>query len=199
MSTASNLPVFTPAKGHSYIAQTSRNHLSDASVQATQSSEALTPMQLSSTPRHDTQDSTSTKESMASKLASHDEVQSARLLETSYDLLLRYGNEYMDENPLTGEPGSFKLSKTRESGLGALSNASQISNQPFKTSVPTRKPPPPQLQTSPPLEGAKKASPGSAKSPITPGTKRKKERRKSRPAGADEITTPKATTLQGAT
>jgi mediator of RNA polymerase II transcription subunit 6 len=41
--------------------------------------------------------------------------QDSRTLEEALILLTRYGNEYMDENPLVGEPGSFILSKSSES------------------------------------------------------------------------------------
>lgn len=150
------------------------------------------------TPRPDTQDTASTKASVGPKISAQDDVQSTQLLETSYDLLLRYGNEYMDENPLVGEPGSFKLSKTKDSSLGAVSTA-QSFNQAFKAPATVKKPPPPQLQTDLPTDAAKKASAGSAKSPTTPGIKKKKERRKSKAAGAEEVTTPKASTPQAVT
>lgn len=38
-------------------------------------------------------------------------------------MTLRYGNEYMDDNPLVGEPGSFILSSTR--GTAQASNPAQ--------------------------------------------------------------------------
>ncbi len=100
----------------------------------------------------------------------------------------------MDENPLVGEPGSFKLSKARESGLPP--SAPQSTSQPFKATVPVAKRVPPlELKTDiPPIETGRKASAsagGSGKSPTTPGLKRKKERRKSKAAGVDEGGTPK--------
>lgn len=36
----------------------------------------------------------------------------SRLAEESLAIHLRYGGEYMDENPITGQPGSFHLSST---------------------------------------------------------------------------------------
>lgn len=36
----------------------------------------------------------------------------ARLAEESLALHMRYGSEFMDENPITGQPGSFHLSST---------------------------------------------------------------------------------------
>ena len=37
-----------------------------------------------------------------------------RLLFDSFDLARRYGHEYIDQNPLQGEPGSFVFSSTHE-------------------------------------------------------------------------------------
>jgi mediator of RNA polymerase II transcription subunit 6 len=36
----------------------------------------------------------------------------SRLAEESLAIYLRYGDEFMDENPITGQPGSFHLSST---------------------------------------------------------------------------------------
>lgn len=104
----------------------------------------------------------------------------------------------MDENPLVGEPGSFKLSKARESGLPptTASQQQQSNNpQPFKATPLVKKGPPLEVKTDvavPPTEAGRKASASAgAKSPTTPGVKRKKERRKSKAAGVDEGSTPK--------
>lgn len=103
----------------------------------------------------------------------------------------------MDENSIVGEPGNFKLSKTREFGLSSSTTSSQPSDHPFKAAKPAAPPP---VQTDIPIEPAKKTSPGTARSPTTPGTKKsKKERRKSKAAGGDEGATPKATTPQTTT
>lgn len=130
-----------------------------------------------------TQDTTlSTKPPLVTKSTSDSEYQGLQLLAESYGLSSRYGKEYMDENPLLGEPGSFILSKSRE--LGPSISQSQ-----------PRAPAPPKIATS--QEGktstisppTKKGAKGAEKSPITPGTKEKKQRRKSKAAG--NTTTPK--------
>lgn len=97
----------------------------------------------------------------------------------------------MDENPLVGEPGSFKLSKARESGLPPSSQLPTTSHQPFKAAA-KKVMPPLDLKTDVPtgMEPGRKGS-ASAKSPVTPGMKRKKERRKSRVGGGEEVGTPK--------
>jgi mediator of RNA polymerase II transcription subunit 6 len=41
---------------------------------------------------------------------------SSRLLAESFEMSLRYGDEYMDENPITGYPGDFHLSTTGRKG-----------------------------------------------------------------------------------
>lgn len=126
-----------------------------------------------------TQDSTLSKK--PSKTLLEQDFRSAQLLQNSLNLSLRYGNEYMDDNPLVGEPGSFIITKSRE----AQQPASQPKNKP--PPLPT-KPPTPQVNTDLP-EAKQKSSMGAEKSPITPGTKEKKARRKSRPATT--VTTPK--------
>lgn len=127
-----------------------------------------------------TQDST--KPPLITKSTSDSEYQGLQLLAESYNLSSRYGKEYMDENPLVGEPGSFILSKSREAG-------------PAVAHPQTKAPAPPKLATSPdvktavmPLPG-KKSAKGAEKSPVSPGTKEKKQRRKSKAAGS--TTTPK--------
>jgi mediator of RNA polymerase II transcription subunit 6 len=40
--------------------------------------------------------------------------QDTRTLAESLNLFLRYGDEYMDESPLVGEPGSFIMSKAND-------------------------------------------------------------------------------------
>ncbi|KAL8916981.1 MAG: hypothetical protein Q9208_008236 [Pyrenodesmia sp. 3 TL-2023] len=169
---ASILPSFTPALGHTYLPPASKPAASAQSTQMSQTSKESTPMP-------GTQDSTLTKK--ASKANMSQDVQSVQLLQSSLSLSLLYGNEYMDDNPLTGEPGSFIITKTRE----AQQPASQPKSKPTQIST---KPPTPQVKTDLP-EPKRKPSMGAEKSPITPGTKEKKARRKSRPATS--VTTPK--------
>ena len=39
----------------------------------------------------------------------------SRLVDESFSLAIQYGDEYMDENPITGHPGAFNLSSTGRS------------------------------------------------------------------------------------
>lgn len=130
-----------------------------------------------------TQDTANSEKSLL-KHASDSENRSLQLLAESYTLALRYGNEYMDENPIVGEPGSFILSKSRESGA----MGSQLQN---KASILSKRPVAPEIKTSDVSSLTKKMSKGIEKSPVSPGTKDKKARRKSKAAGAGVTATSK--------
>ena len=142
-----------------------------------------------SSPRPDTQDTTSTKSSLAPKMIGESNYQDVRLLAESWDLSFRYGNDYMDENPIVGEPGSFKLSKSRDLAISSSMSSTASSYQPFR--APAKKVPAAPLKTDLPIEKDKKGTPGTAKTPNTAGFKEKKGRRKSKAAGAS---TPKPAT-----
>lgn len=107
LSTASKLPLFSPALGNIYLQPTPKppTAMAASSQPRSISSKESTPAPegsqhgLSSLPAH----VTSTSESL----------QDERLWGESLGMTLRYGSEYMDDNPLVGEPGSFILSSTR--------------------------------------------------------------------------------------
>ena len=138
------------------------------------------------------------------------DLQGVHMLAYSYDLSDRYANEYMDENPIVGEPGSFRLLKSHNTSLATSMTTSKPSSQaqevskpssqstevatPAKSPVPT-----PQLKTEDLSAPVKKTTKGGEKSPTTPGTKEKKSRRKSKAAGDKGATTPKATTPKPST
>ncbi|KAJ5778983.1 hypothetical protein N7457_006703 [Penicillium paradoxum] len=109
MKAASTLPTFTPSYGHTYMPPGARKETS-ATSQASQSKEA-TPMPDASFPSTDSQ--STNKSSLTSTASSFQDTLS---LAESFSLLTRYGDEFMDENPLVGEPGSFILSRTGETG-----------------------------------------------------------------------------------
>ena len=69
------------------------------------------------------------------------------MLAGSYDLLLRYGNEYMDENPVVGEPGAFKLAKAHNPALASFTSSTRPSFESSQSETsgkgaPTPQPPP---------------------------------------------------------
>ncbi|GMF76067.1 unnamed protein product [Aspergillus oryzae] len=57
-------------------------------------------------------------------------LQDTRTFAESFSLLARYGEEFMDENPLVGEPGSFILSKSGDTDRGAASKQPSNVNRP---------------------------------------------------------------------
>jgi mediator of RNA polymerase II transcription subunit 6 len=103
---------------------------------------------------------------------------SSRLLGESLDLTLRYADEYMDENPITGHPGDFHLSTTGRKGrdnLKALPASKSLSQS--QSGVKTTAPPTPEkiVVDVPPLS-MRKGSKGD-KSPKTPGMPKPKRRK----------------------
>lgn len=115
------------------------------------------------------------------------DVQDARTLLDAINMSLRYGKEYMNETPLVGEPGNFRLSKTRDAtaapGLSKVAQPASQQTSPSKaTPAPSPPGPPPTIQTDVPPVLSKKSAKGPDKSPITPASSQKAKRRKSKPA-----------------
>ena len=107
LKTASTLPTFTPAYGHTYMPPKPVETSQTATAMQSQQSKENTPV-----PEADSQ----TKASMVGPQSStgnvSSTVQDTRTLAESFSLLTRYEDEFMDENPLVGEPGSFILSRS---------------------------------------------------------------------------------------
>lgn len=118
------------------------------------------------------------KAPLAIKATASSEYQDFQTLTESYQLSLQYGDEYMDENPLIGEPGSFRINKAKEVA---------VPKPVLNISTPFALPPPDSKSAESPVTSKKNKE----KSPITPGNKEKKSRRKSKAAGATTTTTPK--------
>ncbi|KAL8848327.1 MAG: hypothetical protein Q9221_006630 [Calogaya cf. arnoldii] len=175
IATASALPTFTPALGHTYLPPAPKPLASTISTQMSQTSKESTPMP-------GTQDSASVRTSSASRPVLNDDFQSPQLLQASLELSLRYGHEYMDENPLVGEPGSFIITKSRDS------QQSSQQSKPKPDAVSVTKPSTLQIKTDVPAQ-AEKDNVGADKTPMSAVGKEKKARRKSRPATS--ATTPK--------
>ena len=125
------------------------------------------------------------------------------MLAGSYDLLLRYGNEYMDENPVVGEPGAFKLAKAHNPALASFTSTTRSSFESSQAATPGKSaltPQPPPIKTEDLPAPVRKSTKGGEKSPTTPGgSKEKKMRRKSKAAGAGDSATPKVTTPKTST
>ena len=194
-ATASPLPIFNPSLGHTYVPPAPKS-LATPSLQTTQASITSTPLpeglsQASSLPSkgQHSQSSTTTKTSSQSNPTFR---RSNNILAESLALSQRYRYEYMDENPLQGEPGAFVIQKSHQQ-LGAKGPANVVKGRenagtaigtPVSTGTPSQQPPP--IKTDlPPLET--KRLKASEKSPLTPGGTKK--RKKSKVIGT--TTTPK--------
>ncbi|KAF9883304.1 hypothetical protein FE257_003762 [Aspergillus nanangensis] len=113
MKTASSLPSFTPANGHTYMPPVAK--LTDPGQPASQSQQSK-----ENTPMPDA-DATKASLSAASTTNTSTVFQDTRTLAESFNLVTQYGDEYMDEKPLVGEPGSFIMSRTGDTDRGASS------------------------------------------------------------------------------
>ena len=116
------------------------------------------------------------------------EIRDMKTLTDSFGLSLRYGKEYMDDTPLTGEPGNFILSKSKDTdslqlgrgigqhkGRSPFQSATNIKDKPS----PGRAKPPPIVTDVPPVS-SKKSGVKSVTS--TPVSTKDRKRRKSKPA-----------------
>jgi mediator of RNA polymerase II transcription subunit 6 len=154
ISTASSLPEFSPALGHTYMLPIS-NRLKATDSQLSQASKENTPLP-DALP--------GAKKALPSSNSSN--YLSSRLLQESLQLSLQYGDEYMDETPITGQPGDFHLSSMARKDKDKLMVPAPV-NGPLSTPTkPTATPTPPALKTD--IPPARKGS-KSEKSPKTPG------------------------------
>jgi mediator of RNA polymerase II transcription subunit 6 len=184
LSAAVSLPVFAPSYGHTYFPPVQKP-LQPSQITLSQQSKETTPMPGS-------QPDTSQKGTKTLPDVQATDFQDTRTLLESINMSLRYGKEYMNEVPLVGEPGNFRLSKTKEALAPPSAGASQVTqsaSQPASTkkaspapSPPPPPPPPPPIQTDVSTVGSKKSAKGSEKSPTTPASSQKAKRRKSKPA-----------------
>jgi mediator of RNA polymerase II transcription subunit 6 len=159
MKTASTLPTFTPSYGHTYMPPGARSK--EPNQQSSQQSKESTPMPDAPS---DTQSISKTNLGVSATTPNY---QDTRSLAESFNLLTRYGDEFMDENPLAGEPGSFILSRTGGEGGGAGKQAAPKTGAgPSSLSVPASGPPgratTPQVRVETPKGSDKGASPPSS-------------------------------------
>lgn len=126
LKTASSLPTFTPSHGHTYLPPAPKPE-----KEAQTQSKEDTPMPDAEAQSKGPAGSTAQNNTGAM-------VQDARNLAESFNLLSRYGDEYMDENPLVGEPGSFILSRSGDvdRGPAAKPPSTSVANPPTRTGTP---------------------------------------------------------------
>ncbi|PGH06664.1 hypothetical protein GX51_02292 [Blastomyces parvus] len=202
LSVASPLPLFSPSYGHTYMSPVPKSlEASRPGVQQSgQQSVANTPMPdassqskggsvLSATGTTQ-QPSTSTSPLATSSSTT---TQDSRSLAEAFNLLSRYGEEYMDDAPLLGEPGSFIIGKASTEPLVVgirQPMGSKVSKAPTPApSAGVSKPgtpaatgaaaaAPPTIKTDAATLGAGKAGRGGEKSPTTPGGGKERVKRK---------------------
>ncbi|PWY83024.1 putative MED6 mediator sub complex component [Aspergillus heteromorphus CBS 117.55] len=134
LKTASTLPSFTPSHGHTYLPPAPK--AADASQPGSQlqQSKENTPM-----PDADAA-------AKAPLVGAASSIQDSRTFAESLSLFSRYGEEFMDEHPLVGEPGSFILSRVTDAdrsssaktgpNAGAINAAGRVGTPQVKVDTP---------------------------------------------------------------
>ena len=173
-STVSTLPIFTPAVGHTWSPPTAKPLAAAINARPDQVGKDDTPIPGSPAPSVNR-----SKSSLTLKANTGSDYQQQKLLYDTYEMCEKYGDEYMDENPLVGEPGNFRINKVKEVAVPKPVLSIQT---PFSAAVSGK--------SSDSPVASKKAKTGE-KTPISAGAKEKKSRRKSKAAGATATTTPK--------
>jgi mediator of RNA polymerase II transcription subunit 6 len=176
--TATKLQHFSSAEGHKYIKSTVQS--SGGLGESANTSRAGSPVQEA--------DEGHRRPTSAQGISNDDQE-----LYTSFMQTIQYGDEYMDENPLVGEPGSFVFSqtqdsvRTRQAKEKAEAEARKLTSQATsRTNSNASSPHPPPIKTEGlPRKGTKATSPLSATSKL--------RRRKSKaPASPEGPRTPKS-------
>ncbi|CRG88835.1 hypothetical protein PISL3812_05870 [Talaromyces islandicus] len=124
LTVASPLPIFTPSYGHVYMPPGPK------AVDAPQTTSQLSQQSKEITPVPDSQGSAKTSLTTTSTTTNVKDTsyQDTRNLMEAMNLLSRYGDEFMDETPLSGDPGSFILSKANETTTGGRRMAKTTTN-----------------------------------------------------------------------
>ena len=181
LSSAAPLPVFAPSYGHTYFPPVQKPSQPGQTGLSQQSKET--------TPMPGSQPDASQKSAKPLPDAQAPDFQDTRLLLEAINMSLRYDKEYMNEMPLVGEPGNFRLSKTKDplappSANQTVQPSSQQTSPKKGSPAPSPPPPPPlpPIQTDIQSAASKKSAKGADKSPTTPSSSQKAKRRKSKPA-----------------
>ncbi|KAF2097055.1 MED6-domain-containing protein [Rhizodiscina lignyota] len=177
-SLASSLPLYSPVQGHYYLSPSAI--LSAKKAAGTESrGQSLDP----GTPVP------SVANSVSGAKALQDTDDDLRLLGESLRLTAAHGSEYMDENPLRGEPGNFVFASSTEhlraqqqaqqakAQAAAAAAVSAASSLPSRTNTPL-----PEIKTQG-LEQAKKGLKGGEKSPVSAGPPKLKRKKTGKAPG----------------
>ncbi|KAF2156232.1 MED6-domain-containing protein [Myriangium duriaei CBS 260.36] len=110
MDHAAPLPVYSPATGYSWLPPAEAKAAAKSQQNSNTSREGSVAPDASSQLSSSLDAAAGAPVSSTSALDPRDDL----LLEQSLRLTLAYGDEYMDENPLRGEPGNFVFTHTKD-------------------------------------------------------------------------------------
>ncbi|KAK5118638.1 hypothetical protein LTR85_008103 [Meristemomyces frigidus] len=196
---AASLPSFSPTTGHTYLPQQAK----PTGTASTAGSPARS-REGSVAPGVDSQSLRSgslAPESQSGGAAASTNAQDARLLAQSLQMAIQFGDEYMDENPILGEPGAFKFTsstaavKKRKADEEAAVFAAAKAKERKEAAVSRPISPKPEKAVSPPAVFTEAKAGHSA---VEKQKKdEKKRRRKSRPNAQSPTTPASATSATG--
>jgi len=110
---AASLPMYTPATGYTYFPPATAK---TSTTQASTSREGSVAVESEQRPPSLTADGASSVPDAGNNNGSSAAMdpRDSMLLEQSFRLMQAHGDEFMDENPLRGEPGSFVFTHTKD-------------------------------------------------------------------------------------
>lgn len=183
VSLASSLPLFTPSTGHIYLPITYKPAKTIDPAQSRATTPGLEPPPSSQA---------SISQPTGTKPMAKTNTTDARTLFDSFALSLRYGHEFMDENPLKGEPGSFHFSATsqavyeqrqqREKAAQAAATAAAAQSAPSTQASQPASQSQSAVGTPTPAEGRDKPSPARKGSEGKPKPRRRKSKAPTSPS-----------------
>lgn len=154
LATASTLPLYTPALGHRYLLPSSKSRDPQLPNHSIQQSRENTPLPDLPPPTEPTTNKPATGTTTAAAPTTTSATASTQALYESFGQFLRYKDEYMDENPLLGEPGAFVFSSSKQQLLAQQELAAKKSEQAatalrLQTEIKRTDTPQPQLSVPP--------------------------------------------------
>jgi mediator of RNA polymerase II transcription subunit 6 len=110
---AAPLPLYTPATGYTYYPPAAAKTLAASQALTSTSREASTAPTPAELPSATLDPTTSTPSTLEPKTTKDTDPRAQKAFYESLHNMVLYGDEYMDENPLRGEPGNFTFSATK--------------------------------------------------------------------------------------
>ena len=126
LTEAAPLANFSPARGYTYLPPTSKT-TGAGSLSARASKE--------NTPLPDSAFNKVAKDSLNAATENGTDTEDLKTLLDAFAMAHRYSKEYMDDAPLTGEPGNFVLSKSKDEGklFPGLQGTQSAAKSPFQS------------------------------------------------------------------